>query len=221
MSTSDWLYCALKESHHAFTQKAPLVLSSLTWPTDAKTVLRSMRRADIDLVGGAARSECNPFLTKYCLLYDEASDIEIRINHYYRHKYEIDSVHNHKWKFLSLLLRGRVDHYIFPIEKPNPDSALVVQHKAGDVYLMPEDLSHCFLPTPNSLTLMMRGPRSRATWSRTSLDKDTFHPTDETADAALRSERRMLSVEEYQRFLFDDLDRLLENGGPLTDVQLK
>lgn len=112
-----WLRNIIDETAQLFSTdpKTPC-LCELKWTLKTALVLRDLSEHNLAEQENVGRSESNPSLAKYCLLYDTDRDIEIRLNHYYQPNYELDSVHNHKWKFVSLLLRGSVDHYVFPPE---------------------------------------------------------------------------------------------------------
>jgi hypothetical protein len=144
----------------------------------AKSVLSEARIEDVAISIRAvardprlcARSERNPMLVKLCLAYDQESDVEVRLNYYYRELYEHDSWHDHKWNFFSRVLAGDVVHIASGTDAGNAERSFSVSHRAGDVFYIGSQLFHSFLPSHGTVTLMIRGPRSRSSWSRRELE---------------------------------------------------
>jgi hypothetical protein len=165
-------------------------------------------RGEHSLVG---RSERNPLLTKYCLWYDCDSDIEVRLNHYPREGYSLDSLHNHKWKFASLVLSGAVDHYVFREGSDDPLDGFAVRHRRGDSYFLGEHLLHCFVPLPQSVTLMFRGPRQREVWFRRDISGAAAGRSRMSDE--LKADRVTLTEDEYRAFFATFLPDVLSRAG--------
>lgn len=184
-----------------------LDLSERLAPT-IEYLLAGIHRGDSELV---RRSERNPLLTKYCLWYDSEIDVEVRLNHYHRAAYSVDSAHDHKWKFVSLILSGAVDHFLYSASSDDPLDGFAVRHRRGDSYFLGEHLPHCFVPLPQTVTLMVRGPRSKESWFRRELAGDSAGTV--RTDDALKAERAVLTEADYHSFFARHLPQVLARSG--------
>lgn len=114
----------------------------------------------------SGRSESNPFLTKICLYYDKYEDIEIRVNIYGDKSYSYqENLHDHKWSFISTILRGDLTHTIYKRDFKSNFISDVNHLVCGDTYKLTAGQIHTVVPSNDLITILIRGPRVFESWA--------------------------------------------------------
>lgn len=90
------------------------------------------------------------------VLYNNANNkTRLRLHAFKEGSYEL--LHNHKWPFISIVLKGSLEHKIS--RELNTDFAsFICSHKAGDVYFLSPYLYHTLEAAKDTITLVLRGP---------------------------------------------------------------
>jgi hypothetical protein len=68
-----------------------------------------------------------------------------------------DLLHNHRWPFLSIVLRGALKQRIYAGLQAH-EAAFECQHRRGDVYYLGPDIYHSLSADEGTVTLVLRGP---------------------------------------------------------------
>ncbi|MDF3290310.1 hypothetical protein [Streptomyces silvisoli] len=126
---------------------------------------------------------------------------------------EVAAAHDHRWSFTTLVLRGGYDHTLFEVlrapdgnKTSGPDERVQVAERfrtterAGDSYTIQHTTVHSTATSPQTVTLLLRGPaekpRSRRTDPSTGQIWYGVGRQDQTAGEVAK---RQLSIDQYER----------------------
>jgi hypothetical protein len=97
------------------------------------------------------------------VLHDDPSGVRVRLHVFLPGYY--DRPHNHRWSYVSTILRGQYRHYLFGDaeldESINPASlrALMVRdEQVGSTYALHHTMVHAVVAEPYTVSLVIRGP---------------------------------------------------------------
>jgi hypothetical protein len=102
-------------------------------------------------------------LDKIVLYSDDDSGVRVRLHAFWPGHYDLP--HNHRWSFVSLILRGGFQHSLFgparagDVAYPVPlEPVQVRQENTGTCYALHHDELHALVCEPGSVSLVIRGP---------------------------------------------------------------
>ncbi|EOX3499302.1 hypothetical protein ACPFUZ_003330 [Vibrio cholerae] len=87
-----------------------------------------------------------------------------------------DLVHNHKWPFVSVILKGELRQEIYT-SSTDVSPVMVSNHQAGDTYYLSEKLYHSLSYKEGTVTLILRGQDllSSAEWNDITSNESWTH----------------------------------------------
>lgn len=104
---------------------------------------------------------------KIVLYSDKESGVRVRM-HVFWDDCSYDLPHNHRYSFVSVILKGQFHHSLFG--GAGPDDAvtpaplrplLVRREQPGSIYALHHDMLHATVAEPQSVTVVVRGPASK------------------------------------------------------------
>lgn len=143
-------------------QRAREVLDRLT---DRPDLLASLVRDATCSGAPTAASESYPYMDK--LVVWQSADAAVRLRLHVFHPGYLDRPHNHRWSFVSRILKGSYLHTLYGTEADvlhevrqgmEPRPRYVRYEQAGGNYFLEDSMVHSLCAEETTVSLLLRGP---------------------------------------------------------------